>query len=78
MASETTVYTHKGCGGVTVWDLSGGYCIRCGAEGLDPDAAEPPQLPPTLLRYTPVWVTCQACGALVPDGGGCGECGRPL
>jgi hypothetical protein len=25
-----------------------------------------------------VWVTCEGCGALVPGGACCGQCGRPL
>ena len=31
---------HIGCGGVVLWDLSGGYCTRCHAENLEPDDAE--------------------------------------
>ena len=31
---------HIGCGGAVLWDLSGGYCTRCHAEGLEPDEAE--------------------------------------
>jgi hypothetical protein len=27
---------------------------------------------------TAVWVTCEGCQTLVPDGEECGECGRPL
>lgn len=33
-------YVHKGCGGTTIWDLSGGFCTRCHAEGLDTDDVE--------------------------------------
>ena len=33
-------YLHKGCGGVTIWDLSGGFCLKCHAEGLEMDDAE--------------------------------------
>jgi hypothetical protein len=31
---------HIGCGGTVLWDLSGGFCTRCHAEGLEPDDAE--------------------------------------
>jgi len=33
-------YVHKECGGTTVWDLSGGFCTACHAEGLDMDDVE--------------------------------------
>ena len=33
-------YFHKGCGGVTIWDLSGGFCTACHAEGLDMEDVE--------------------------------------
>lgn len=33
-------YVHKGCEGVTIWDLSGGFCVKCHAEGLDADDVE--------------------------------------
>jgi hypothetical protein len=69
MAETAVVYTHKGCGGATVWDLSGGYCPRCGTEGLERD--DPPEPEAT-------WVTCPACSVLVPGGIACGQCGRPL
>jgi len=28
---------HRGCGGTVLWDLSGGWCSGCHAEGLAPD-----------------------------------------
>lgn len=34
-------YAHKECGGTTIWDLSGGFCTRCHAEGLDADDVGP-------------------------------------
>ena len=33
-------YVHKDCGGVTIWDLSGGFCTACHAEGLDAEDVE--------------------------------------
>lgn len=27
--------THKDCGGTVLWDLSGGFCTGCHAEGLE-------------------------------------------
>jgi hypothetical protein len=36
-AMEGDRYVHKECGGITVWDLSGGFCVKCHAEGLDTD-----------------------------------------
>jgi hypothetical protein len=33
-------YVHKECAGVTIWDLSGGFCLKCHAEGLDMDDVE--------------------------------------
>ena len=33
-------YAHKGCEGVTIWDLSGGFCVKCHAEGLDMEDVE--------------------------------------
>jgi hypothetical protein len=77
MAETTVVYTHKGCGGVTVWDLSGGYCTGCGTENLDRDDTETPALP-ELPADEAVWVTCPGCSVLVPGGMACGQCGRPL
>lgn len=32
-----TRYLHNGCGGVVVFDMSGGFCTGCHAEGLDED-----------------------------------------
>ena len=33
-------YIHKDCEGVILWDLSGGFCLKCHAEGLDEDDVE--------------------------------------
>ena len=33
-------YAHKECGGITIWDMSGGFCTACHAEGLDLDDVE--------------------------------------
>ena len=38
---EQSRYTHKECGGVTIWDLSGGFCTKCHTEGLDMGDVEP-------------------------------------
>jgi len=43
--TEQARYTHKECGGVTIWDLSGGFCVKCHAEGLDTDDVEHPPCP---------------------------------
>ena len=28
---------HADCGGIVLWDVSGGWCTKCHAEGLEPD-----------------------------------------
>ena len=33
-------WTHSGCGGTVVFDLSGGFCTRCHAENLDHEIGE--------------------------------------
>ena len=33
-------YVHKECGGLTVFDMSGGFCSRCHAEGLEYEDVE--------------------------------------
>lgn len=38
--SVAEVHTHKDCGGTVIWDLSGGFCTRCHAEGLEPEDTE--------------------------------------
>jgi hypothetical protein len=40
IATEQARYIHKECGGVTIWDLSGGFCTKCHTEGLDADDVE--------------------------------------
>ena len=39
-------YAHKACGGTTIWDLSGGFCTACHAEGLDADDVEQREVAP--------------------------------
>ena len=33
-------YVHRECDGLVMFDLSGGFCVRCHAEGLDVDDIE--------------------------------------
>ena len=33
-------YVHRECDGLVMFDLSGGFCVRCHAEGLDGDDIE--------------------------------------
>jgi hypothetical protein len=32
--------THNDCGGIVMWDLSGGFCTRCHSEGLEIEDTE--------------------------------------
>jgi hypothetical protein len=45
MTETTTRYVHKECEGVTIWDLSGGFCTKCHAEGLEMGDVERQELP---------------------------------
>ena len=40
-ASDTNKWHHLNCGGLVMWDLSGGFCTRCHEEGLDLPDVEP-------------------------------------
>ena len=43
-------YAHKECGGITVWDLSGGFCVKCHAEGLDMEDVERREAAPSATK----------------------------
>jgi hypothetical protein len=69
-----TRYVHKECGGVAIWDLSGGFCERCHAEGLDTGDVErqQPEAPavPGVTRWQtkPVGpVEVEACRVLTSN-----------
>src|SRR5208337_61890 len=55
-------YVHKECGGVTIWDLSGGFCTRCHVEGLDVDDVE------RLEWISPATEGGQPGAPAIPDG----------
>src|SRR6516162_5422971 len=38
--TEDESWTHSGCGGTVVFDMSGGFCTRCHAENLDHEIGE--------------------------------------
>jgi hypothetical protein len=81
MMAAPIVRVHIGCGGVVLWDLSGGYCIRCHAENLEVEDthADPHESPhatpcdhgcndePTAAAvFTDHWAACDWCREGLP------------
>lgn len=40
--ADTAYWTHKDCGQIVVFDMGGGFCTGCHAEGLDDGDVNPP------------------------------------
>ena len=64
-------HIHKGCGGAVTWDLAGGFCTSCHAEGLGTDDIDWPLCPGGCgCRLGTDDADRRECGC---DGGCCGD-----
>ena len=56
-------YVHRECDGLVMFDLSGGFCVRCHAEDLDADDIEQRGVPE--VPASGPALACPGCGS--PD-----------